>query len=205
MYVSVEDTFKYIPDLPSGGLIEFGVLNGNHLSELIKWSTDNNCPFTAVIGCDSWKGIPLEAEGVFKNPDWPQGVFNSRIDFKVDTDEECIAAVEKKIYSAVPKEQCPNLRWVSGFFSDSLTEGLGKELYNTISYAHIDCDLYISSSQCLDWLFRYSVLKEGSIIRFDDWASTPANGGQKLAWKQIKEKYQITSFQSLADNVFKLC
>ena len=143
-----------------------------------------------------------EAEGVWKNPDWPEGVFSTRKDFNLETDEECIAAVTGRIHEWVPAASCPELCFVSGFFADSLTDELGESLRNTVSYCHVDCDLYISTLQCMDWSLRHQIFKRGCVVRFDDWLTNGQWAGNNKAFGELTNKYGVI-WEHFSSNVFR--
>jgi hypothetical protein len=195
-----EDTFKFIlshvkPDLD---LFEAGVAGGGSLLKLINGAEEVGKPFKRVWAADCYQGgLPIEAEGVFKNPDWKPGVFDICKDKGLNSVEEAIAYVSNYVNK-------DNVVYVPGYFCDSLTEDLAKNIEEEqISYLNVDCDLYISSIQVLEFVFKYNLLCIGSLIRFDDWQGIPENCGQRLAWRQIINKYRVNYFQ-LTENVFQV-
>jgi hypothetical protein len=201
-FYTVEDTIKLLKHSVPGNLIEFGVLNGNHASRLIKGGIEQGNPFGKVYLCDSWKGLPREAEGVWQNPDWIETAFSTRLEYGLSTDEECIDYVNRNIRSRIdPTYDIPPLQFVSGFFIDSLTEELANEVAGSISYAHIDCDIYLSTIHCMKWLFKYDVLKPDAIVRFDDWLYNKPPGGNNLAFTHITAKYNVL-WVPLGDNLY---
>jgi len=63
----------------------------------------------------------------------------------------------------------------------------------TFSMVHIDCDLYKSTFDVLDYLFAHRMISKGCIIYFDDWycnKGSPEYGEQK-AWAVISKKYNV--------------
>lgn len=68
-------------------------------------------------------------------------------------------------------------------------------------YVDIDCDLYISSIQALDWIFKNKLAKVGTIIGYDDWWVDSCSAGagnlhpldtsEGRAHLEITEKYNI--------------
>lgn len=186
MFFTVEDTFQYINYIPEGNLLEFGVYNGNTLARLVQRKY-----FVEVWGFDSFQGLPDNKEG---NPDWPAGAFNSVRDEGFNNAEEIKAYITKRVGR-------PDIKLVEGFFNQTLTADLGQRLINTASYIHIDCDLYTSTSDVLNWLLKYKVPKEGCLFRYDDWYGYSNIGGQKAAHERFSLKYQAR-FQRVADNVF---
>ena len=78
--------------------------------------------------------------------------------------------------------------FVPGYYNESLTE----ELYSTGGFqpallVDLDCDLYISTIQALEWLFKHRILRVESVVRYDDWphprsaASSSGGGGGSAA------------------------
>lgn len=197
-FLSCEECEPFMESvMPKNGfLLEFGVYKANTLKRLADMARKVNNPFTKILGFDSWNGLPKEAPGLPSHPDWPEGAFSLINDFKLDGEKNAIKFVENHMndYNDI-------LELYSGFFDQTLTESLGKRLENSGSYIHIDCDLYLSSVTALNWLFKYRVPKVYSIIRYDDWISTAYNAGQRLAHRQIEQKYEI-DFMQLSENVF---
>lgn len=76
----------------------------------------------------------------------------------------------------------------TGWFKDTL-----KDLNSPLAMLHIDCDLYQSAWDVLDWVFWHALISEGAIILFDDWncnrASTTA--GERMAWEKIVKSHNI--------------
>jgi Macrocin-O-methyltransferase (TylF) len=194
-FFTVEDTFPYLAQLPTGSLLEFGTYHGDTLSRLIKGCIDNAEYCHTVWAFDSWTGLPKEADGVWCNKDWPEGAFSTQKDCNLSTDEECMKFVVNRARDLVG-EDIPLIEFISGYFEDTLMgdrgEDLGSILYNCAMYCHIDVDLYISTKQVLDWLFINNVPRVGCAFRFDDWNSTPLyKAGNSLAFLEATNKYGI--------------
>ena len=60
-----------------------------------------------------------------------------------------------------------------GFFRDSLSSELisSGELKPAL-YIDIDCDLYISTYEALDFMFANDLVRTGTYIGYDDWGDT---------------------------------
>lgn len=200
--MSPEDTFQYMSGLPKGNIFEFGVYTGNYLRRLVKGAIENNNPFEAIYGFDSWVGLPKEEDGLWQNPDWPESAFSLSNDYDLKGTTECTQFVCKRIDEFLENLPKPPVYLFPGFFIDSLTERLGNDLTNLASYIHVDCDLYISTKQCLDWVFTYDIAIEGCLFRFDDWGSTPLwSAGNSRAFAEATNKFNLTWTQ-LGNNVF---
>ena len=63
---------------------------------------------------------------------------------------------------------------VPGFFSESLTPERRHELPTSVAMAYVDCDMYASTVDVLDYL--KDVLATGSIVAFDDWFCWSSTG-----------------------------
>jgi len=201
MYFTVEDTFQFMKFLPDGNLLEFGVYTGNCLNRLIKAAESANKPFINVYGFDSFIGLPEETPGVLHNPEWSLGTFSACKEFGVSCVEEAKNHVRQKV-------ERKDIALIDGFFKDSLTEKWGKRLKNSVSYAHIDVDLYSSTVEVLDFIFTHQILKPGSIFRYDDWiwsnyALREYEAGNSLAHIEMVQKYKPV-IGRLGMNVFQL-
>jgi hypothetical protein len=78
---------------------------------------------------------------------------------------------------------------VPGRFEDTLNEATAKDLkLSTLSVVHIDCDLYSSALQALEFVTPY--LQDGSIIIFDEWYHYKGNPslGEQRAFHEWKDK-----------------
>jgi len=58
---------------------------------------------------------------------------------------------------------------------------------------HIDCDLYQSTMDVLQHVFRSRMVAEGAIILFDDWNCDRAcpSRGERKAWSEICSQYLV--------------
>eukprot|EP00747_Dinoflagellata_sp_TGD_P108676 gnl/TRDRNA2_/TRDRNA2_170484_c4_seq2.p1 gnl/TRDRNA2_/TRDRNA2_170484_c4~~gnl/TRDRNA2_/TRDRNA2_170484_c4_seq2.p1 ORF type:complete len:228 (-),score=23.38 gnl/TRDRNA2_/TRDRNA2_170484_c4_seq2:96-779(-) len=82
--------------------------------------------------------------------------------------------------------------FVVGFYNESLTPTLASQRgMKPALYVDIDCDLYDSSWQALDWLFASGLMVQGptgTFVYFDDWTGSD---GQRQAEADIDEKYSV--------------
>ena len=74
-----------------------------------------------------------------------------------------------------------------------LTEDLRKKYpFRKVSVAFIDCDLYFSTRDVLNWLRSY--LTEGSLVLMDDWRTcgeNPELGQPKALYEFLRENPQF--------------
>ncbi|WP_280117654.1 TylF/MycF/NovP-related O-methyltransferase [Pseudoalteromonas xiamenensis] len=77
-----------------------------------------------------------------------------------------------------------------GWFSETMPQLKPKQLFSLV---HLDCDLYQSTYDALEYLFSHQCLPTGSVLMFDDWScnkNSPLYGQQK-AWADIVEKFNV--------------
>lgn len=199
-YATVWDMEPYFQLLPKNPVLyEFGVYTGTSIKASMDIMENLKNPFKFIFGFDSFEGLPKEDPNVYDNSvEWPVGAFNTQEHWKTNSIKESIEKLnEKWNYN-------PNISLIVGWYSDTLDWELAEQLKNVPAhYIHIDCDIYISTKQSLEWLFSNHLVQTGAIIRFDDWYSVPLfEGGESLAFKQVVTKYNL-KYNQLAGNIFQ--
>jgi len=167
-------------------IIEFGTFEGNTgkaINELLKY---HDMRFNKFWTCDSFQGLPKEDKTVPLYENWQEGAFNAMADTGSTTVEETMSKIYPRIFcDFIPVELVP------GFYSESLNDELSLKI-KPVAFVHMDCDLYISAYQALDFLARNNLIVPGTIICYDDWGGNVEwEGGESLAHKQVSEKYGI--------------
>ena len=169
-------------ELVEGDICEFGVYTGRSLALLahhdIMYKTNENTvnstntPTRTVYGFDSWDGLPFDQD---HHPRWNKGLF------KMNHSYHPTITLQKHV---TPEDVCDFFKTVSlpkpilikGFYENiQMPSSIDK-----IALAHIDCDLYESTLQVLE--FIKNKLTIGSLILFDDWfhyKADPTKGEQK--------------------------
>jgi hypothetical protein len=157
------------------------------------WNTEADCVERAAIwkqirffAFDSFEGLPELHAVDRETSDFVPGKFScSRPDF------------ERNLANAgVPLER---LRVVPGWFNESLTaEARTRHGMQRAAIVHVDCDLYESALQVLE--FITPLLVEGSAIIFDDWYNFKANpnlGEQRACreWLHAHPEWQLVEYQ----------
>jgi O-methyltransferase len=149
-----------------GNVLEVGVYKGGTLLSLTK-VVEEICPQFKVYGVDTFVGHPY-TDG---HPVHPKGKYG-------DINKE---KLEKFIESKHLD------KWVTLF--DGKIEEIFKQLeLKNISFAHIDCDLYIPVKYCAENV--PSVMNNHGVIYFDDYGHEHCPGATK-AVEEVFEKYQI--------------
>ncbi len=148
-----------------------------HYSELA-----HRMPPRKLFLFDSFEGLPTTSnEADQTSPHVAQGVWRPGA-LRGITPQQLL----EKTSAHIPKE---DIMIFEGWFSDSMPRVPKGEKFAVV---HIDCDLYESSIQVLEWLFSENRLNDGAVLLFDDWNCNRAspNFGERRAWREIVEKYK---------------
>jgi hypothetical protein len=122
--------------------LEFGVYRGRSLRHWLDINTD---PESRFFGFDSFAGLPEAWEtGVARRR--PSGAFNTG--------------------GRVPKVDDPRVKFVTGWFQETLDQFLTGYQPRPPVIVHLDSDLYSSTLYCLTMLNR--ALPVGSVLIFDE-------------------------------------
>lgn len=154
----------YALSLPRGdGLVlELGVYKGASITKIAK-AMPNKC----VFGFDSFEGLPESWE----RPDmtFDKGAFSL-----------------EKTFPVVPK----NVQLIDGWFDKTLPKFAEDHKEESISFLHIDCDLYSSTKCAFDTLGH--MLQKGTLIVFDELLNYPTFEQHEL--KAFYEWVSSTNF-----------
>mmetsp|Transcript_16458 Transcript_16458/g.40533 ORF Transcript_16458/g.40533 Transcript_16458/m.40533 type:complete len:367 (+) Transcript_16458:122-1222(+) len=175
-----------------GDNYQFGVFKGSSL----RW-LQASMPRSYFWGFDSFEGLPPEASNVTMPADWTPGAF-----------------AFKDLMGLLNRHGGPSrVHFFKGFYNDTLKnpEDMGQEAGRVMKpafYVDIDADLYISTYQALDWMFKNKLVRVGTIIGYDDWWVLPCamrskvkddsrlnplflDGGEARAHREITEQYNV--------------
>jgi hypothetical protein len=182
-YDSIFDNRKFLINsnkdfLCGKSLLEFGVWSGASLTQFSNLYDEYGLE-KKFFGFDSFEGLPPE-ELDENNPEyWKPGLFS-------DTSLE---EIQKKL---------PFVNLKKGWFKDTLNDQTLKEVSKTkVGIFHIDCDIYTSTIQVLEWIAKNNLLVSGSLVIYDDWGGHYQKGvgefecGEGKAHKEICEKYNL--------------
>lgn len=159
-----------------GDYFEFGVFNGTSITLMYKILQEAKIDQPRLFGFDSFEGLPEEAAH-HDDGFWYPGQFKCDFDFTKETLEKNGVDMNRT-------------HLIKGFYSDTLTSDLiSKYKINKVGIIMVDCDLYTSAREALD--FCAPLIGDRAIIIFDDW-------GTVLAEKNLGEKKAFTEF--LANN-----
>lgn len=183
-----QEAFEYAHKIfPNGGTcLEFGVYTGEtYLYQakriFTKYKQSN------LIGFDSWQGLPEETTGIWRPERHARTKFSS----------------PKSIVLSKLRHHRHDSRFrlVDGFFNQTLTKELQKEISNLI-FVNIDVDIHKSTLEVLD--FVYPLLQKGTVLYFDDWKDPQDNNsepwGEHLAWEQWSSRHPETQVKTIKIN-----
>jgi hypothetical protein len=134
------------------------------------------------VAFDSFEGLPEIAE-IDRQDAWEKG--------KLATSEQRFIELCRR--HGIPADR---LRTVKGFYSDSLTPELTRELApRKAAVVYVDCDLYLSTVPVLAFIADF--LQVGTVIVFDDWNcfSADPERGERRAWREFCEAHPEIRFE----------
>ena len=140
-----------------GDIVECGVGNGFHLSFILfNMITKNELGKKKYYGFDSFEGFPTPSEEDIspRNPkkgDWDH------------TNEDYVKYNLKKV--GFDENDFIKIQFIKGYFNESFLNN--QDLIKEISLLHLDCDLYKSYKESLE--FMYPKVVQNGIIVFDEY------------------------------------
>lgn len=149
---------------PNGNYYEFGIGRGRTMMRFIKalklyCRLDGVDPYSySIFGFDSFEGLPAKESPRDDHPGWYQRQFKYTVE-----------DITRRVGAQLDIGR-GTVRFIKGFFKDSLTPELAAELSaHPPSIVTIDVDYYSSTKTVLDWLSR--IAPSGCLFYFDDlWA-----------------------------------
>lgn len=125
---------------------------------------------------DSFQGLPSSREP------WAAGTL-------VDDQRESLSALLG----------AERVSFVAGWYNESLPPAPAVlAQMRPALWVDIDCDLYLSTAQALDFMFAHALIRPGTLIGYDDWWSEPCRGvgsplgsGEGRAHVEMANKYRV--------------
>lgn len=151
-----------------GDYLEFGVCHGTSMSCMFDILKELQLEHVRLFGFDSFEGLPPET-AIDTTNNWQPGEFASSLEFTT-----------KRLTNR-------GVDWnrtflVKGWYSNTLTaEFIKTNNMTKASIIMIDCDLYLSSIESLN--FCGPLIKDCCVVIFDDWIE--ANVGEKKAYDEF--------------------
>jgi O-methyltransferase len=155
-----------------GDYLEFGVFHGASLTCMHRALKGLNLDRVRLFGFDSFEGLPVGIGTEYDFLPWKPGQYRADYDF----------TVEKLRRAGVDWARTFLIKgWFSEVLNDALVAHYG---ISKASIIMIDCDLYSSSKQALD--FCAPLIRDRALIFFDDWSDgAKTNHGEKRAFDEF--------------------
>lgn len=162
--------------------LEFGTCHGASMLEYYGLYKEFGIPST-FYGFDSFQGLPPEPTDTLSHSVWGPGDFSTN------------GNINPELLNK------PDLKIVDGWFCDTLTDGIAEEFGDKkVGLLHIDCDIYTSTIEALEFIVKHKLLVDGTIVVYDDWGGWRQVGlseeqqydiGEGRAHREICEKYNL--------------
>lgn len=163
-------------------LYEFGVYTGKGIGQKLDFlNASAGVKPRHVWGFDSFEGLPVTDD----NPG--SGYLDVR---SIDNSFQEWKATEKYVLANINFE---NTTLIKGFYNESLNAKLVDRLHMRPAWwVNIDCDLYVSTFQALDWMFANKLMRPGTIVYYDDLQfQTKERNSELKAHREITAKYNV--------------
>lgn len=171
-----------------GDVFEFGVLAG-WTSRIFAETMRDLMIMGDLRLYDSFEGLP-EYDSVIDRESWEIGGRNIWAD-KMKFGDDFVASlggdlaghIKGRLSTVIRGER---IRTFPGFYSDSLRQPTTAKA----ALVHMDCDLYQSTVEVLDFLERSDALQDGCVVMFDDWNCNKASPwfGERRAFREFLER-----------------
>ncbi len=153
-------------------VLEFGTGQGNSTKKICDLLKFHCVTRTPVHTFDSFQGLPKEKDKVPIFEKFKEGAYKFNI-----TEEE----IKKKCdYEDL---------FIHRTQFDKISDGIdvGKPFL-----IHIDCDIYQSTYEALDWCFRNKLIKKNTLIAFDEYRTQflPLIGEELAFYEIVQRKYK---------------
>jgi hypothetical protein len=198
-------------DVRNRDVYQFGVYTGGTMAGQVMYYRALDVRFGHQWGFDSFIGLPPEKQGhklLTKN--WREGAYSAADSFRTWQWDR----LERKLLDSINRSKSEgSVTFVKGFFNESLTPTLAAERRMLPAlFVDVDSDLYISTIQCLEWLFCSGLVhagsRNGTVFRYDDWGGPTKHTelvGERLAHLEITNRHQVHwSHSGLLSNWFRI-
>jgi hypothetical protein len=175
---------RFKTDLENKQIYCYGVAHGSTVHGIVTGlrNRDMNTPHMQLF--DSFEGLPEEEAGIAKPAVWSLGAFSAPR-----------TKLEKMLQSLKLSESDYSIH--EGWFKDTLKAELVENgTFKPAAYVDIDADLYNSTMDIFDFMFKHKLIGPGTLIGYDDWGDTDLwTAGESRAHNEIVEKYGVQCAQ----------
>ncbi len=184
---------QYLDKNQYESVYQFGVFNGDSMQKLLEIFRDAGRHLEGMYGFDSFIGFPKTDENY--QDTWVEGGLNAVEHLGAKSVDDCLMKILDRLNPHVPNT-ASIISLTPGFFCDTLTdeETLGFKL-GPAALIDIDVDLYSSAKEVLDFVVKNGILRQGTLLWYDDWGGSPRwkedADGESLAHKEMCETWHI--------------
>jgi hypothetical protein len=196
-------TYTYISEV-QGDVAEFGCFHGKSarvIAQQMQMCDQVHCASDSspVLGerklwlFDSFQGLPKATlPPDTESPHVISGAWNWTVE---GANAPTPAGITQQCSAFLPVDR---IKVISGWYREVLTQIPADTKF---AFVHIDCDLYESAYQVLDYLFGNDMLSDGCALFFDDWYCNRGNPryGEQKAFYDIRIKYNPIHKRLLTD------
>jgi len=166
-----------------GDYLEFGVAYGKTM--WAAWRSSRAAGLAPHLWAfDSFEGLPDPTSDIdVDHPSWQKGRYAVKQE-RFTTNLASMGVAEND-FTVIP-----------GFFSESLAKERRDDLPNSVALAYVDCDMYSSTVEVLDYL--RGIVSTGTIVAFDDWFCWSASGlsGEQIALRELVDAHPELRFNA---------
>ncbi|MBK8476483.1 MAG: class I SAM-dependent methyltransferase [Opitutaceae bacterium] len=170
-----------------GDIAEFGTMAGRTAAVIAAAMPqyDRFCPSNrqSLHLFDSFQGLPAASSEVDRaSPHVQAGVWGAGT---------CLGISEEQLREICSRHLAPErIRTYSGWFAETLPK---VPTGTRFAMLHIDCDLYQSTKDVLDYCFSQGLVTPGAAVFFDDWNCNTARPdlGERRAWMEAVADFKI--------------
>ena len=191
----IGQTSEINPDLKD--VYQFGVATGQglrHIAKKIK-TVDGLPTVESFHGFDVFSGMPEEEKEPVFELNWVGGQCNELERRNVDSVEKVVQALHEEWEA----ENEQPLYIYDGLYKDSLPRLMAEGKLGNMRAAlvvHLDCDLYTSTVEALEFMYSNQLIQPGTMLIYDDWGGTKswqqAHSGESRAHKEMTIKHGVS-------------
>jgi len=193
----IDQTSEINPGLKD--VYQFGVATGQgliHIAERMN-TIKSKAPIESFHGFDVFSGMPEEENEPVFELNWVGGQFNELDRRNVDSVEKVVQALQEEW-----KAQSDRPLYIyEGLYKDSLPRLKNEGKLDNMKPAlivHLDCDLYTSTVEALEFMYSNKLIQPGTMLIYDDWGGTKswqqAHSGESRAHKEMTIKYGVSYY-----------